>query len=663
MKAILRAEIENHIPQLNEFISASSQLNSWWDATSIIAKVNQDSLEGHGGTLLESMQNTKQRFVELQHQLKECLLKESFNKASMDMTFKSQNLIDVLARNLFERTADVGFLATDKHIIDYMKSPAPSTRLEIERRLREYVAKYSVYDEILLIRTDGNVVATLNSDNKITHSNDPLITQVLRSDHSYLEFYRPTELVNRVEAAHLYCAKIRENEHIDAPVCGILVMSFKLKDEMGRIFANLSLPNDLSTLALANEQHQVLVSSNTANLSERAKLPSFADALSQNKALLHISKTKGYQGYKGLDWLGVILQPTNYSFRSLQIDQQDSEAQVIWQNSSLVSSELKRINQESVRLSKELRILTLNGKSISHRLKAHSFAPILEKLQELGVEMGQTVSNIVSEINQTALANYRANCEFYSKLAVDIMDRNLYERANDCRWWALTPDFQHLASKTKLASERDHLQSHLKYINDLYTVYTNIFLFDQSGEIVAASAPDNIPEGCSNISKEGWFQQVKVLTNTQQYCVSQFEQNELYGDKPTYIYSAAIRNDKGAFLGGIGVVFDSEPEFAAMLEDCLPLNELGEKTANSSALFVDRRGMVISSTDSKWPVATKMSLPDSVLLLDNGTSTDAIINFDGDNFLVGATCSSGYREYKTTGDYNNDVIALILIKM
>jgi hypothetical protein len=32
-----------------------------------------------------------------------------------------------------------------------------------------------------------------------------------------------------------------------------------------------------------------------------------------------------------------------------------------------------------------------------------------------------------------------ADCLSGASLAINIMDRNLYERANDCRWWALDP--------------------------------------------------------------------------------------------------------------------------------------------------------------------------------------------------------------------------------
>lgn len=664
MNQSAQSVISSHIPQLTELKQSSTLLNSWWDATSIIAKVNQDSLEGHGGTLLESMQNTRTRFIELQQQLNQCLLKESFNKANMDIRFKSQNLIDVLTRNLFERTADVGFLATDKHIVSYMENTAQNARAKIESRLAEYVAKYTVYDEILLIKPNGDVVANLNPDNNIQRTTDSLVGQVLTTSESYLELHKPSELVVNSDHAHLYCAKIHRGGDPDAPACGILVLSFKLRDEMERIFSTLLQSTDPSELALTDEQQKVLISSSAMKLKESAKSPSFLDALNQQKSIIHVSNTKGYQGYMGLNWLGVIHQPTNYAFRAIKANKNDSEIYAMWQDSELVSNELKAINQESKKLSTELRILTLNGKSISHRLKAHSFMPILEKLQELGDEMGQTVSNAVTEINQTALASFKTNCVFYSNLAVDIMDRNLYERANDCRWWALTPDFVEVMSMTQANdNQRQRLTNHLKYINELYTVYTNIFLFDKNGDVITASEPSELPSQVKNISTESWFLQVKSQTSTQQYSVSKFENSPFYQGKSTYIYSAAIKDQNGMFIGGIGLVFDSQPEFEAMLQDCLPLNEDGNTIENAIALYIDRKANVISSTTENWPVGSTLPLPETMTNLKNGENTDALIAIDDQHYLVGATCSSGYREYKTTGDYNNDVIALIMIKM
>ena len=116
-------------------------------------------------------------------------------------------------------------------------------------------------------------------------------------------------------------------------------------------------------------------------------------------------------------------------------------------------------------------------------------------------------------------------------------------------------------------------------------------------------------------------------------------------------------------IGGIGVVFDSKPEFEAMLQDCLPVSETGEPLEHASALFIDRHATIIASTDENWLVGSTLPIPEALMKIKNGESRHAVTELNSDNYLIGVTCSSGYREYKTTGDYSNDVIAVVMIKM
>ena len=59
--------------------------------------------------------------------------------------------------------------------------------------------------------------------------------------------------------------------------------------------------------------------------------------------------------------------------------------------------------------------------------------------------------------------------------------------------------------------------------------------------------------------------------------VSDFSLTPLYANRFTYIYGAAIFSLKGkGSVGGVGIVFDSEPQFAAMLRDSLPRDTSGK---------------------------------------------------------------------------------------
>ena len=98
--------------------------------------------------------------------LKEALELLPLAKTVLAMKSKAQVAVDIMVRNLFERTADIGFLAMDDDVRAYLSRFAPlksrvigeEARLERERadaslliQFREYVQKYSVYANIILL--------------------------------------------------------------------------------------------------------------------------------------------------------------------------------------------------------------------------------------------------------------------------------------------------------------------------------------------------------------------------------------------------------------------------------------------------------------------------------------------------------------------------------
>ena len=129
----------------------------------------------------------------------------------------------------------------------------------------------------------------------------------------------------------------------------------------------------------------------------------------------------------------------------------------------------------------------------------------------------------------------------------------------------------------------------------------------------------------------------------------------MYADEPTYVYHAAIRDlhDDSRVVGGIGIVFNSAPEFVAMLQD-----GLGNQTG-MSALFVDRSGCVVSSTTPSQPVGSVLARNRDLLALPNGNSASRVVVHEGQYAILGCTASSGYREFKVSDGYKEDILALV----
>jgi hypothetical protein len=149
------------------------------------------------------------------------------------------------------------------------------------------------------------------------------------------------------------------------------------------------------------------------------------------------------------------------------------------------------------------------------------------------------------------------------------MDRNLYERANDCRWWALTSYFKEaLDDYNSLVEKKDEITNILSYINGLYTVYTNILIFDKNGKVIAVSNK-NSEYLVGKILTQEWVEKCLMLRDTSKYNVSKFEKTTLYDNQSTYIYCSAIRSlkDEKIVTGGIALVFDSAA-YNGVFEQC-----------------------------------------------------------------------------------------------
>jgi hypothetical protein len=245
------------------------------------------------------------------------------------------------------------------------------------------------------------------------------------------------------------------------------------------------------------------------------------------------------------------------------------------------------------------------------------------------------------------------------------MDRNLYERANDVRWWALTSRFREILGQPSCSeAQRQTLTDILAYINSLYTVYTNLILFDAHRVVVAVSNPQANDLVGTVLPAEGGFAEALSIQDSRRYTVTPFQPTHLYNNQPTYTYVTSVRSlSDGRAVGGIAIVFDSEPQFSAMLEDALPRDEAGHGISGSFAAFADRQGRVISATGGKLRPGDQIQLEGDFLSMKNGMRTSALIQYEGAKYALGAAVSQGYREYKTTNDYDNDVVALVFMSV
>lgn len=673
------AAVIRHMNAVEEYREVLQNLQTVWDNLTLLGQ-----LSGTG----TDMTGTRQAFNQLTGSLLNQLGSETLRKCVLEMTAKGQVAIDILVRNLFERTADIGFLATDEDIRAFIAEARDAAgnfpaerellpqREALKQRFAEYVAKYSVYADIVLLDTEGRVLIRLDDTVAVARTGAALVKEALETDGAYVETYGPLDLLPQQANSLVYSYRVTDAE--SRPI-GVLCLCFRFENEMEKIFANLAAPDDWSTILLLDAAGRVIASSDGIHvpvgaqvepvIGEEYRIVRFAG----REYLATTRSTQGYQGYMGPGWFGHVMLPVQHAFNkdaSEMLRGIDAAVlETVMESPSLFGEVLRSVPIQADRIQRDLNRSVWNGnvrQSSAKRALNPSFSKILLwEISNTGSRTKDVFSRSIANLHETVVSAILQDSRFLASLAIDIMDRNLYERANDCRWWALTSAFREtLAAGGGLPEEAQRITAILETINSLYTVYSNLMVFDMRGKVVAVSQNSQAALVGKTLN-EDWVKSVLALDDSQGYAVSPFAASPHYGGRHTYIYGAAIRSpDNACVVGGVGIVFDSEPQFAAMLHDALPRDESGQVQAGSFGVFADCAGCVIASTHAPHAPGERIAIDPDFLSLSQGAARTGIVQQDGIYYAVGARSASGYREYKGEQDaYRNEVIALIFIPL
>ncbi|MDO9436043.1 chemotaxis protein CheW [Hydrogenophaga sp.] len=636
------------------------ELGLMWRMVESSAKLNCP-LEAQ--SILPIMSATQAGFNRLERELVRSLIEEKVGNVLTAIGTKARFVIDIVVRNLYERTADVGFLATDRELCAFVAGEQGHADT-IRQRLHDYRNKYTVYNEILLLDTRGNVLVQLDPDAPVEGSTDPLIAATLSTDQ-FVETFRATDLRPGTPQALIYS---RRMHHPDTgAVVGLLCLCFDFEREMASIFRSHRDREGRINMLLLDEDRRVIASADDRWIAVGTTVPVNPHGLPQvlihegREYLMQTCGAEDYQGYPGpKGWQGQVMVPLAMAFSAAP---RQTLATLTPTTSAGLLTHARRFSPplyEVMTATETIQRVVWNGQVITseRREGQQQLKAILDQISETGTRSNEVFSQSISDLYETVLQSRLDGAESTAQLLVDLLDRNLYERANDCRWWALTPQI-----RTALASPAPDMEAItciLDVINGLYTVYSTICVYDAQGQVIAASRNALPRYAAAGAQVDGaTLRRVKALKDDQSYTVSDFAASALGGDTPTYVYHAAIRHpqDESLVVGGIGIVFETERELQAMLKGCLAPD------APTTAQFVNRQGHVLSSTDSALPTGVAMDLPADALQLRRGESLARVLEHGGDYVVMAIAANEGYREFKTTDGYVEDVLAVVCIPL
>lgn len=259
--------------------------------------------------------------------------------------------------------------------------------------------------------------------------------------------------------------------------------------------------------------------------------------------------------------------------------------------------------------------------------------------RELSVQTAELNSlgqNLVADLRGGRLTDLALNM-------IEIIDRNLYERSCDVRWWATdsavvdcvaNPDQDHV----NYASKR------LGVILDAYTVYLDLWIVDTQGKILANGRPNRYPKAVgSSVATESWFRDSMQTRDGGEFAVADISVNGLLDGRTVASYATAIREGgdaNGRITGVLGIFFDWQNQSQAVV-DGVRLKD--DEAGRTRCLLLDRNFSVIAASDKQGV------LTETLTLQHQGRKAGSYVDQMGRN--VGFALTPGYETYEGLGWY------------
>jgi hypothetical protein len=244
-------------------------------------------------------------------------------KESARLSEMSQTLVQFIVRNLYERTADVRWWATDDALFRCLESLDRASINHAVERLGQINRYYSVYLNLVLVGIEGKIIAC---------SQPAQFPRAIGADISKLSWFKKAmattsgdqyvaddifqDSLHGDKLVAVYAASVRKNGRRDGKIVGVLGVLFNWEEQARTIVqTEPSLSEDewkRSRVILLDQNMRIIAASDNNGI----LLPFMLEHNGQQKGhyfnanseLVAFAKTLGYQEYDGLGWYAVTVQ-------------------------------------------------------------------------------------------------------------------------------------------------------------------------------------------------------------------------------------------------------------------------------------------------------------------------------------------------------------------
>jgi hypothetical protein len=256
-------------------------------------------------------------------------------------------------------------------------------------------------------------------------------------------------------------------------------------------------------------------------------------------------------------------------------------------------------------------------------------APVLNELGIIG-------SKLATDTRGQRLADLAA-------AHLDVIDRNLYERSCDVRWWATDNGLVN-ALTSKSQEDINYASNRMGIILNSYTVYFDLVLCDKNGVVIANGRPQMYHSSGSTVGSTTWFKQALMSKSGSEFGFESVHNSSLVNNKRVLIYSCAVRengDEQGEVIGVLGIVFNWDALGQTIVDNAAISSEEQSKTAvfisTATGELCAAHGLKSNSPlpVDKWLQASQTS---RLYLTDT---------YNGRKNIIALARSIGFETYKT----------------
>lgn len=235
----------------------------------------------------------------------------------------AQTLVQLIVRNLYERTADVRWWATDDALFHCLESLDRAAVDHARDRLALINRFYSVYLNLVLVGVDGKIIACSQSAKfpKVTGDNvsrSPWFKNAMAtaSGDQYVADEISAAPLHDNKLAAVYAAAVRQGGKVNGKPIGVLGVFFDWESQSKTIVqTEPSLSENewkRSRVILLDHNMRVIAASDNNEILSPFELCNNGQQkghyFTPDHELIAFAKTIGYQEYDGLGWYAAIVQ-------------------------------------------------------------------------------------------------------------------------------------------------------------------------------------------------------------------------------------------------------------------------------------------------------------------------------------------------------------------